>query len=239
MTNEIMLIASLIVVYGMVLLWFALLGERGLCGWTVFAAIAANIEVMILIEAFGMQQTLGNVMFASTFLTTDILSEVYGKKAANRAVNIGIITSLSFIVISQTWLLFTPSVDDVLAPSIHAVFSNTPRFMLVGFLVYAIVQRLDVWLYHMLWQLTEKRSGRRKFLWLRNNASTLISQMLNTVLFTFGAFWGVYDMQTMLSIMVASYIIFIITSLADTPIVYLARVIHEKRKAPGIRAEAE
>ena len=68
----------------------------------------------------------------------------------------------------------------------------------------------------------------RKALWLRNNGSTLISQLLNTLLYTFGAFWGMYQFPTLVSIALASYVIFIITSIADTPFVYLARKMHEK-----------
>ena len=87
MRNEILLIASLFVIYGMVLLWYCLFGKKGLYCWTVLATIAANIEVMILVDAFGMEQTLGNILFASTFLTTDILSEIEGKKSANKRRN--------------------------------------------------------------------------------------------------------------------------------------------------------
>lgn len=84
MRNELLLLASLILAYGGTLIWLRLFGKSGLYGWTVIATIAANIEVLLLIDAFGMEQTLGNVLFASTFLATDILSECYGKKAAQR-----------------------------------------------------------------------------------------------------------------------------------------------------------
>lgn len=230
MTNEIVLVGSLVLIYGAVLLWYVLFGDKGLMCWTVFATIAANIEVLILVNAFGMQQTLGNVLFASTFLVTDILSEVSGKERANQAVNIGILTSICFIALSQSWFLYTPSGDDYIFGHVQAIFSNTPRMMLVGLLVYAIVQRFDVWAYHKWWEFTKRKYGdSRRFLYLRNNASTLVSQILNTILFTFGAFWGTYDTQTLISIALSSYVIFIFTSLADTPIVYIARWVHERR----------
>jgi len=229
MRNEILLIVSVLGIFSMVLGWYMLFGEKGLMCWTVIATIAANIEVLILVNAFGMEQTLGNVLFASTFLVTDILSEVSGKKQANRAVNIGIFTSLCFVLISQSWLLFQPSGKDWVFPSIQSVFSNTPRLMIVGLLVYAVTQRFDVWMYHTLWAFTEKRSGStHKYLWLRNNLATLLSQLLNTLLFTLGAFWGIFDGKSLISIIVSSYIIFIFTSLLDTPFVYLARKMKEK-----------
>ncbi len=224
MMNEVLLVASLFLIFGGVLLFYRLFGETGLYCWTVLATIAANIEVLIVIDAFGMEQTLGNVMFASTFLTTDILSEVAGKKKANKAVTLGIVTSVAFIVISQMWLLFTPAASDWASESIHTIFSNTPRVMLASLLVYAVTQRFDVWAYHKWWELTKKKCGdSKKYLWLRNNGSTLISQLLNTVLFTLGAFYGMYSVDTMIAICASSYIIYIVTSLADTPFVYLAR----------------
>lgn len=229
MTNELLLVASVFLIYGGTILFYRIHGLQGLYSWTVFATIAANIEVLILVEAFGMEQTLGNVMFASSFLVTDIISEIYGKKQANKAVNIGIMTSFMFILVSQLWLLFTPSANDWAMPSISTIFSNTPRLMLVSFLVYAICQRLDVWLYHKWWEFTDKKfKNHRKYLWLRNNGSTLLSQFFNTILFNVGAFGGMYDTKTLISIIAAGYLIYIVTSIADTPFVYLARRLHEK-----------
>ena len=229
--NELLLILSLIVIYSSVLIWYKLFGRSGMYCFTVFATIAANIEALILIDAFGMEMTLGNILFAATFLITDILSETDGKKSAQKAVHVGIATNILFIIISQSWLMYVPSVNDWASPSIAAVFSNTPRMMLSSLLVYVIVQNFDVWMYHFWWDWSTKRWGSsRRFLWLRNNGSTLLSQMLNTVLFTGFAFWGTYDLPTLISIAISSYVIFIVTSLADTPFIYMARAIHEKKQ---------
>ena len=94
--NELLLIGSLLLCFGAVLLAYRLFGKSGLFAMTAFCAIAANIEVMILVHAFGMEQTLGNVLFAASFLVTDILSENEGKKVANRAANLGIFITLLF-----------------------------------------------------------------------------------------------------------------------------------------------
>lgn len=232
MRNEILLIVSLLITFSAVIILLRLFKEQGLYLWTVIATIAANIEVLIVVNAFGMEMTLGNILFASTFLVTDILSELYGKKAAQTAVWLGIATSVAFIAISQSWLLYIPNENDFAMPSIRAVFSNTPRLMLVGIAVYVIVQLFDVWAYHKWWAFTNRKFGdKKKFLWLRNNGSTLISQLLNTVLFTWGAFLGTHNTATLISIAVSSYVIFIVTSLLDTPFIYLARYIFEKEAA--------
>lgn len=228
MENEFLLLASLIVLFSGLLIFYRCFGATGIYCWTVFATIAANIEVLMVVDAFGMEQTLGNVMFASTFLATDILSEVEGKKQADRAVTLGIVTSVAFILVSQSWLLYTPAESDWAAGNIRAIFSNTPRVMLSSLLVYAVTQRFDVWAYHKWWAFTKKKYGdERKFLWLRNNGSTLISQLLNTVLFTFAAFYGKYEWKTLLEICSSSYVIYVFTSLTDTPFVYLARRMHK------------
>ena len=141
----------------------------------------------------------------------------------------GMFTSLFFLLLSQSWLMYIPSQGDWAMGAIREIFSSTPRMLTASFLVYAVSQAFDVWLYHKWWAFTEKKYGdRRKFLWLRNNGSTLLSQLLNTLLFTLAAFWGTYDGATLLSIFASSYVIYIFTSLLDTPVLYLARRMHEK-----------
>ena len=96
--------------------------------------------------------------------------------------------------------------------------------MLASISVYIVVQFLDVWLYHRWWQFTTNRFGdKKKYLWIRNNGSTLFSQLLNTILFNIFAFIGTYPAKTLVSIIISSYLVFVITSLADTPFIYLCR----------------
>ncbi len=238
MTNELLLIGSVIFIFGSVLVAYRAFGRSGLYCLSGVIMVLANVEALLLINAFGMEQTLGNVLFAASFLITDILSECEGKRAANKAVTIGMFISAFFLLLSQSWLLYTPSSNDWVAPAMAEVFSNTPRMMIASFSVYAISQFFDVWLYHKWWALTEKLTGNRQsFLWLRNTGSTLISQIINTALFTLFAFWGTYDVPTLLSIFASSYVIYIVTSILDTPAVYLARIIDRRRKAKGQLAE--
>ena len=237
--NELILAASVICIFGAVLAAYRLFGDTGLYGMTVAVTILSNIEVLILVVAFGMEQTLGNVLFAATFLITDILSENSGKKAANRAVFLGIGASVFFAVLTASWQLYVPADSDWVMPSIRVVFSTTPRLVLASMSVYAVSQLLDVWLYHKWWGFTDKKFGdHRKYLWLRNNGSTLISQFVNTVLFNLGAFAGMegYTPALLTHIIFSGYAIYVVTSLLDTPVVYLARRIHEHQKATPNRA---
>ncbi len=229
MKNELLLIGSVVLIYGAVLLAYKLFGKIGMYIMTVIATILANIEVLMLVDGFGMEQTLGNIMFASTYLVTDILSENEGKKSANKAVWLGVFTSAIMLVFTQYWMLYTPSLNDWAREHITAIFGSTPRLLAASFIGYVISQRFDVWLYHKWWDFTLKKTGDSKgFLWLRNNGSTLISQIVNTVIFNSIAFWGIYNMKTFISIMISSYVIYIFTSLLDTPVVYLARVMKNR-----------
>lgn len=229
MSNEILIILSVFVIYGGVVAFYRFFGKGGLLAFSVMATILANIEVLMLVKAFGIEMTLGNVLFASTFLITDILSENHSRKDASKAVIISTLSSVMFIFISQMWLLYTPSANDWASGAFHTIFARTPRIVCASLGVYFISQLVDVWLYHKWWNLCRRYfKDERKGLWIRNNGSTLISQMLNTVLYNTLAFYGTYPIKTLIAISISSYLIFICTSLLDTPFVYLCRKIHEK-----------
>ena len=87
MQNEIILVASIFAFFGGLVAFFRFFGKQGIFAWTVICTIAANIEVLILVHAFGLDTTLGNVIFASTFLATDIMSEIFGKNPRKRHVH--------------------------------------------------------------------------------------------------------------------------------------------------------
>lgn len=229
MANEILIILSFIFIYGSIVLFYRYFGKKGLLAFNVLATLLANIEVLILVRAFGVEMTLGNVLFASTFLITDILSENHSRKDASKAVIISTLCSVIFIVISQSWLLYTPSVNDWASGAFRTIFSSTPRIVCASLAVYLLSQLTDVWLYHKWWEWCRKYFGdEKKGLWIRNNGSTMISQLINTFLYTFLAFYGTYSISTLVSIFTSSYLIYIVTSLLDTPFVYWCRRIHHR-----------
>lgn len=227
--NELFLIITLLVSFGGTILFLKVFGKGGLFAWIGIATVFANIEVTIVVHAFGMDQTLGNTLFAATFLATDILSELYGKKEANKGVLAGILTSLTFILLSFLWVHYIPAQSDWASEFVHGLFSNTPRMLLSSLIAYVVSEFIDVTLYHAWWKLTEKKTGSHtKMLWFRNNFSTLISQLVNIVLFNFGAFLGIYSFKELLAITASCYVIYVATSLLDTPFVYIARKIVKK-----------
>ena len=229
MTNEILIILSFLITYGGVVAFYRFFGKTGLLAFNILATILANIEVLLLVKAFGVEMTLGNVLFASTFLITDVMSENHSRKDANKAVIISTLCSIMFVAMSQMWLLYSPSENDWAGGAIHTIFSSTPRIVCASLAVYLVSQLTDVWLYHKWWDWCRKHfKDEKKGLWIRNNGSTMISQLLNTFLYTLLAFYGTYDFKTLVSIFVSTYIIYICTSLLDTPFIYWCRRIHEK-----------
>ncbi|MCK5588984.1 MAG: queuosine precursor transporter, partial [Candidatus Pacebacteria bacterium] len=142
--------------------------------------ILMNIFVLKQFELFGLLITGGNILYGSLFLITDLLSEHYGKKEAFRAVIIGFLTSAFFVVALQFLLAFVPSVDDFAQDSLNTLFSIAPRILIGSMLAYLIAQSVDIILYDKIKSIKSSKN----YLWLRNNGSTLISQAIDTFIFT-------------------------------------------------------
>jgi hypothetical protein len=222
MPNEIVFIASVLVFLGGVLLLYKLFGKNGLFVFSVFATILSNIAAYKSINLLGMPTTSGNALYAATFLVTDILSEKYGKKEAGNAVKYSFSCMLLWLVGTQMILLFTPNASDFISDSLKQIFGLVPRITSASVIGYICSQKIDVFLYHFIW---EKTGNDRSKLWLRNNGSTLISQAVDTIIFVTIAFWGSYPVNVFFSIMITTYFFKAIVALADTPFIYLARKI--------------
>lgn len=222
--NEFLLIINILIIYSLTVLAGKLFGKSGISAWIAISTILANIEVLVLIDAFGMNMTLGNILFASTFLATDILSEVYGQKTSKAGANIGIMASVSFLIMILIWPHYIPAENDLAFGHLTALFEIAPRTLLASLIAYIVVERFDIFAYHFIWKKTFVKTGDRKsLLWLRNNLATLLSQLINSILYTFLAFYKVYDSKTLTEIILSGFAIFAVTSLLDTPFVYLAR----------------
>lgn len=218
--NELLFIGSVLFFLGSVLIIYRLFGRSGLFVFTAFATLLANIQVCKTVTIFGLSTTAGNVLYASTFLVTDILSEKYGKKEAGKAVKYGLAVTLLWVIGTQLTLLFIPNENDYIQPSLQVVFGLVPRIAFASLAGYVISQSLDVFLYHFIWSRT---GGTKSGLWIRNNGSTLTSQAVDTLIFTFLAFWGVYQTPVFLSILGTTYLFKAVVALLDTPFIYLAR----------------
>ena len=225
MINTIIFFATVIFFLIAITVCFKLFGKAGLFAYVCFATILANIQACKSIVLFGMTTTAAAVLYASTFLCTDILSEHYGKKEAAKAVWLGVFVNILWLCGTQATLWFVPSATDYIQPSLEVVFGMVPRITVASLLSYVISQRFDVFLYHYIWK---KTGNSKKGLWIRNNGSTLVSQLIDSVLFVTIAFVGTQPKNVFLQIMITTYIFKAIVALLDTPFAYLARKIKTK-----------
>jgi hypothetical protein len=218
MPNEILWLGFALFDLSMVVVLHRFFGKAGLYGLIVFNLILCNIQVLKTVQLFGLTTTLGNVLYASVFLSTDMLGELYGKAAAKRGVLLGFTVLVLATVYMQIALAFTPTADDFAQPHMEAIFGLLPRIALASMAAYLVSQFHDVWAFHF-WK---DRTGDAK-LWLRNNASTLVSQLLDSSIFCLVAFWGVFPWPVLLEIMLTTYVFKSIVALLDTPFLYFAR----------------
>lgn len=216
--NELYFFLSIAVYFSLLLAAYRFFGKTGLFVWICVAMIVSNIEAAKLVTMFGVSVTLGNVVYGSTYLATDILCEIYGQKEANRTVMLGFFVTVAFVAMTQLTLLFVPAEGDFAHESLKTVFSITPRLTVASIVTYLLMQRFDIWLYSLI----RKKTGEKR-LWLRNNLATITTQLLDSALFTMLAFTGVHPFGTVVELIFTTYLVKIIVSLADTPFLYLAR----------------
>lgn len=216
--NELILLFEIFALFSLVIICKWLFGKTGLIAWVAIATIMANIITAKNAMIFGLSTAIGSVMFASTFLATDILSECYNKKDAKKAVYIGLFADVILIISTQIALLYTPSAFDYANESMQTLFALNLRISIASATMYFVANMADVYLFN---KLKEKMNGRK--LWVRNNVSTILCNCLENFGFIFLAFVGIYDMHTILTIAISTSIIEMIIAILDTPFLYIAK----------------
>ena len=228
--QEILWLVTLLADLSCTILLYRLFGKTGLQVAIAFSILLANLQGPKLTIIFGLQTSLGVIFYASIFFATDVLSENYGKKAAQNAVQMGFIVSIIMILMMSLALLYQPSTQlgtAEISKQIHNAFATiinfTPRFLIGSLLAYYISQRFDVWAFHYIKQQTGE-----KHLWLRNNLSTMSSQIIDTTIYSLVAWWGIVDLKTAIQLGLVKYLFKIIISIIDTFFIYWAKFSHNK-----------
>ena len=229
MRNEMLWAGMLIVNFLAILFAYVRFGRIGLYIWIPISTILANIQVVMLVDLFGFGTTLGNILYAGGFLVTDILAENYGREYAKRAVKIGFFSLIVMTVIMQIAVNFTPSdVEEGILTfnGVKRIFDFMPRIVIASLISYWVSQSHDIWAYEK-WR---ERFSEKKHIWIRNNMSTMVSQLIDNSLFTIIAFWGVYPKEVLLEIFITTYFMKFIVAVFDTPFVYIASHLKLKKK---------
>lgn len=223
--QDLLWLCTLALDLGLTVLMYRLFGKEGLLGCIVLSILLANLQGPKLTIILGFQTTLGVIFYSSIFFATDLMSERYGRAAAGKAVLIGFGVSCIIVMMLSVALLFEPSdrpetaeFSRTIQTSFENILDFTPRFVFGSLLAYLISQSFDVWLFHRI-----KRATAGRYLWLRNNLSTITSQALDTLIYSFVVWWGVVDLQTALQLGMVKYAFKVAIAAFDTPFIYWAR----------------
>jgi uncharacterized integral membrane protein (TIGR00697 family) len=167
-----------------------------------------------LIAVFTVVASLSALTYPITFLVTDVVGEVWGRKAAQRIVLTGFGSLVLVIILFQLAIVIPGAESWQNDDAFNGIFGQSIRIALSGTLAYLIAQTHDVWAYSF-W----KRVTNGKHMWLRNNASTMVSQLIDTGIFVTLAFWGVAPLW---ELFIGQYLLKITLAALDTPIAYVS-----------------
>lgn len=187
----------------------------------LFCVFISSLTSSLLLSSkiailWGISFSAGTLAYAVLFAITDSVSESFGKADAKSLVYMGWVAYGIVVIFSLTAVLLPPAPFWASnQPAYEAIIGFTPRIILASFISYSVSQYFDVWAFHFCKTLTKGR-----YLWLRNNLSTLASQFIDTVIFVVIAFWGVIPNDQLLALIGGQYILKLVIAIIDTPVVY-------------------
>lgn len=187
-------------------------------GIYITSLIAANtLGMKIMPFLFDSHLSVGVFMFPVVFLMTDVVGEVYGKRVAKFFVLAGIVSTLlwiaySFLSLAMPWA----NAEHWAHGSYETIFGLTLRIAIASVIAFAIAEYQDVLSFFFF-----KAKLGEKFFWLRSTLSNLWSQLLDTVLFMVIAFYGVYDNDTLLVLIITWWLYKVAMGFFYTPLAYL------------------
>jgi uncharacterized integral membrane protein (TIGR00697 family) len=173
---------------GLALLLYRFFGKYGLYVAVVLGIVLGNLqggkvsELILFGSTF--KVSMGAILYSGIYFATDVLNEKYGRKEANRAVMLGFVANIAVMVTLVLSVQFKPSNITGSALEVHNAISTlayySPAFVIGSLGAYLISQTFDVWFFHKIKSYT----GESK-LWLRNNLSTMVSQLIDTLIYQF------------------------------------------------------
>ena len=190
-----------------------------LLGFFICALILANTLGSKITTIFGVRVSVGIFFIPILFLVTDIVSEVLGEKKAQEFVYISIFVLIFTLVMMYVAIKMPPNETWGNQEAFASVFSSNLRMIIASIIAFIISQFHDVWAFNLL-----KKKTKGKYLWLRNNVSTIVSQFIDTTIFMFIAFYKVnpkFTASFIVSLIIPYFIFKVVFALLDTPFCYL------------------
>lgn len=184
----------------------------------IASMVIVNVLGTKITTIAGVRVSVGIFFMPLLFLITDIVGEVYGRKEATLFVNYGTIMLVFLFLMMNLCIAVKPNESWHLQPEYKAVFGSSLRMTLASLISFVISQHVDVFLFDF-W----KKVTKGKHLWIRNNASTITSQLFDTILFDFIAFWHINETYTagfLFTIIIPYWLFKVVFALLDTPFCY-------------------
>jgi len=197
----------------------------------VGALVISSVLASKIITIFGLFVPAGVLAYCITFVVTDVISEIWGKERANRVVFSGFIALLVAFLLIRIALFWDAAPYWREQKAFSTILGRTSRIIIGSFIAYLASQYHDVWAFHIWRKLTGERH-----LWLRNTASTVVSQFIDTLVFIPIAFYGTMPVFPLIK---HQYIIKVLIALLDTPFVYLVVILVRRRYSMGGGAAQE
>ena len=216
----------LTVVYdlGLALLLYRFFGKYGLYVAVVLGIVLGNLqggkvsELMIFGTAY--KVSMGAILYSGIYFATDVLNEKYGRAEANRAVMLGFFANIAVMITLVLSIQFKPSEITGSALEVHNAISTlafySPAFVIGSLSAYLVSQSFDVWFFNWLKQKTDGKK-----LWLRNNLSTITSQLIDTMIYQ--VTWVVatgMDWSTAFMLALTKYVFKVLIAVIDTFFIY-------------------
>ncbi len=177
--------------------------------------LVANIIAVKLIDFGPWVVPAAVIVYPLTFLITDTIGELYGRRTATRVVWTGFGMSLLMLVMVYIGQVIPPAAIWEGQDAYEEMLGSVPRVVMASMLAYLVSQHHDVFAFHFIRRVT---GG--KHLWLRNISSTVVSQAIDTLLFISIAFGGTVTFAVLSSMLLGQYIIKLIIAVLDTPLCY-------------------
>ncbi|SPJ31709.1 MULTISPECIES: queuosine precursor transporter [Candidatus Protochlamydia] len=188
------------------------LGKTALIAWVAVQALIANLFVLKQIVLLGLEVTASDAFAIGSLLGLNFLQEYHEKEDANQATWICFFFMIFFVFVSQIHLLYEPSLNDTSQPAFLMILSVTPRLLLASMSVFFIVQQIDIRFFTFL-----KRKLPNISFAFRAAIALILSQFLDTFLFSFAGLYGIVSSVT--DIIVVSFMVKLIVIFCFTPFV--------------------
>lgn len=222
MMNELLFIVHTIVISTSALIALYL-GQAALVAFVCLQCVLANLFVVKQITLFGFSATCADAFTVGAVLGLNLLQEYFGRTIARTCIWINFFLLIFYVIVSQIHLAYIPNSYDTMQACFIPILGLMPRIVIASFVVYFIAQWADYALYGFLRRILGDR-----YLVVRNVVSIMLTQLLDTVLFSFLGLYGI--IENIWQIIFISYVIKLVAIAIASPFVLFSKKIHSPTK---------